>query len=54
MLELFKAGYKVVVGSPYGDLVLEDEMDCETYEDAKLEEVDHDAKIAYFYEKIWD
>lgn len=52
MLEFFRNGYQVVVGSPYGDLTLEDEADCEIYASAKLEEVDHEAKVAYFYDKI--
>lgn len=54
MLELFKMGYEIVVGSPYGDLKIEDEADCEVYGDAALKEIDHEAKTAYFYEKIWD
>lgn len=54
MKELFEKGYKIVVGSPYGDLVVMDLDDVETYEGAKLEEVKHDEKFAYFYEKIWD
>lgn len=54
MKELFEKGYKVIVGSPYGDYEIQDFEDVETYGDAKLEEVDHEAKTAYFYDKIWD
>lgn len=53
MLELFKMGYSVVVGSPYGDLVIKTEWQCEVYGDAKLEERDDEAKTAYFYDPIW-
>lgn len=54
MLEFLKMGYKVIVGSPYGDFEILDESDCEIYESAELEEHDDDAKVAYFYDEIWD
>ncbi len=50
----FEAGYTVVLGSPYGDMVL-DEDDCKgAYaEDGILESIDEEAKIVYFYDPIW-
>lgn len=54
MKELFEKGYEITVGSPYGDIKVLDMDDVETYEDAHLEDVDHEAKTAYFYDKLWD
>lgn len=52
--EYFEAGYTVMLGSPYGDMVL-DEEDCKgAYaEDGTLESVDEEAKVVYFYDPIW-
>lgn len=54
MKELFEKGYEIIVGSPYGDIKVLDMDDVETYEDAHLEDVDHEAKTTYFYDKLWD
>jgi len=51
MMELFEAGYTVTCGTTYGDLVMETREDVEEYmeDDFQLDEVDHEAKTAYFY-----
>jgi len=51
MMEMFEAGYTVTCGTAYGDSVVETveevtEMMDEGYE---LQEVDHEARTAYFY-----
>lgn len=54
MKELFEKGYKVIVGSPYGDMQMLDLDDIEIYSDASLVEINHEAKTVYFYDKIWE
>ena len=56
MMELFKAGYTVTCGSFLADTVIEDEDDVLAFEDDfELEEIDEDAKTAYFYHyEDWD
>ena len=51
MMELFEAGYTVTCGTTYGDTVMETREDVlDMMEDAfELDEVDHEAKTAYFY-----
>lgn len=55
MKELFEKGYKIIVGSPYGDLEMQDMADIENYCNDKYDAVDvnHDDKTAYFYTGIW-
>jgi hypothetical protein len=52
MYEFHEAGYKVMVGSMYGDYILD--FDLEYDEDFEKEydfhHVDEDKKIAYFYD----
>ena len=51
MMEMFEAGYTVTCGTAYGDQVMETREDVlDMMEDAfKLDEVDHEAKTAYFF-----
>ena len=51
MKELFEMGYKITVGSMWGDVLVEDLEHVEDYmKDTELEELDEEAKTAYFYE----
>ena len=58
MRELFEAGYTVTCGTVWGDYTLKDEDDLlefEGDEEYELDEVDHEAKTAYFFaEEDWD
>ena len=50
-MEYFEKGYKVVVGSMFGEYVeecVEELMEIEEY--AHLESVDEEAKVVYFYD----
>ena len=51
MMELFEAGYTVTCGTTYGDQVMEtrDDVLDMMEDDFHLEEVDHEAKTAYFF-----
>ena len=51
MKELFEKGYEVTFGTAYGDTVMEDLEQVETYmeDEPKLIELDEEAKTAYFY-----
>jgi len=51
MKELFEKGYEVTVGTAYGDTVMEDLEQVESYmeDDPELVELDEKAKTAYFY-----
>ena len=55
MMEMFEAGYTVTCGTAYGDRVMEDREDVlDAMEDAfVLEEVDEDAKTAYFFYDVF-
>lgn len=51
MMEYFEMGYKIVVGSMWGDEELLDQYDVECYIDStKFEWVDDEKKVAYFYD----
>jgi len=51
MMEYLEAGYQVVCGSMFGDVVMMDVDDVECYQDdAVLEYVDDDAMVVYFYD----
>ena len=44
-------GYEITVGSMWGDVLVNDMEDVESYMvDTELEELDEQAKTAYFYE----
>lgn len=50
-MEYFEKGYKVVVGSMFGEYVedcVEELMELEEY--AHFESVDEEAKVVYFYD----
>lgn len=52
-MEYLEAGYTVVHGSPYGDMVLDAEG-CEAYEGyGELISIDEEKKEVYFYDEIW-
>jgi hypothetical protein len=55
MMELFEAGYTVTCGTTYGDRVMETREDVEEYmeDDFQLDEVDHEAKTAYFFYDVF-
>lgn len=51
MMEYFEMGYKVVVGSMWGDVELLDQYDVECYMDStKFEWADDEKKVVYFYD----
>ena len=51
MKELFEKGYEVTVGTAYGDTMMEDLEQVESYmeDDPELVELDEKVKTAYFY-----
>lgn len=54
MMEMFEAGYTVVVGSMFGDVTLVDPdevLDYSADESLALVEVDETAQTAYYYEQ---
>ena len=53
MMEMFMAGYAVVVGSMFGDVTLEpDEVEDYSADDTfALVSVDEEARVAYYYEQ---
>ena len=51
MMEYFEAGYQVVCGSMFGDVVMKDIDDVLCYEeDSEFDHVDEEAKMVYFYD----
>lgn len=51
MQEMFEAGYTITCGTTYGDQAVEtlEEVLDMMEDDFQLEEVDHDARTAYFF-----
>lgn len=51
MMEYFEAGYQVVVGSMFGEMVMEDAEMVECYaEDVYFEGADDEMMVVHFYD----